>query len=576
MKPVAPFGVQMLGEEHNQQVLTLARQAGVRWVRIYLSWATIEPSNTTPDNYNWTGYDPLFADLASYGFIPVVTISSNPSWAATKPLGPIDQVPLSEFAEFVGAVVERYRSTVKYWEFYNEPDASDDRWYGQGAEYAEMLKAVHPAVHGADPEGKVVFGGLAYDWWSGCEHCFDLHFLDDVLAHGGGPYFDVMNYHYYNRLGDKWSSPKVIGKALALQAKLPPEIRNKSFLCTEIGEPYACEPTTPPCSHEIASWFVVQGFVQGMAAGDYGLDLVASVWFTMGYYGGDAPRKWGLLDEGLNPQPEYVAYQTLTTELAGASYSHALSISGVEGYAFSTGGREKDILWATSGSKVLAFAGSQMRVVDKYGIESIVQDGDYGDLDGQVNGQVSIEVGSSPIYVSEHSSGATDTPTPTNTPTATLTPLPTATPTHTPTPTATPTATHTPTPTDMPTGTPTATPTLTPTPTDTATATPTETATPTATPTHTPTLTATPTATHTSTPTDTPTGTPTATPSATTTPTSVPTATPTPSVAPVFFLYFPFASKNSRGALHSPVVSSLSTSPQFPFFGVWFLGGGVV
>jgi len=79
---LAPFGVQMLGEERDERVLALAQQAGVRWVRIYLSWATIEPSNTTPGNYNWTGYDSLFANLASYGFIPIVTISSNPSWAA--------------------------------------------------------------------------------------------------------------------------------------------------------------------------------------------------------------------------------------------------------------------------------------------------------------------------------------------------------------------------------------------------------------------------------------------------------------------------------------------------------------
>ena len=401
MKPVAPFGVQMLGEEHNQQVLTLARQAGVRWVRIYLSWATIEPSNTTPGDYNWTGYDSLFADLASYGFIPIVTISSNPSWAASKPLGPIDQVPLSEFAEFVGAVVARYKSTVKYWEFYNEPDASDDRWYGRGAEYAEMLKAVYPAVHGADPEGKVVLGGLAYDWWSGCEHCFDLRFLDDVLAHGGGPYFDVMNYHYYNRLGDKWSSPKVIGKALALQAKLPPEIRNKSFLCTEIGEPYACEPTTPPCSHEIASWFVVQGFVQGMAASDYGIELLGIMWFTMKYYPEPgSSRVWGLLDEGLNPQSEYIAYQTLTRELAGARYSRQMSeVSGVEGYVFLwPDGMEKRVVWSTSESGgMVSFQGSQVRVVDKLGSEFLVSDGGVEDLDGR-SGWVGIQITSSPIY----------------------------------------------------------------------------------------------------------------------------------------------------------------------------------
>jgi len=392
----------MLGGERDEEVLTLAHQAGVRWVRIYLSWAAIEPFNTTPDHYNWEGYDSLFANLANYGFTPVVTISSNPSWAATKPLGPIDKAPLSEFAEFVAAVVERYKSTVKYWEFYNEPDAPDDCWYGQGAEYAEMLKAVYPAVHRADPEGKVVFGGLAYDWWAGCEDCFDLHFLDDVIANGGGAYFDVMNYHYYNRLGDKWSPPNVIGKGLALQAKLPPEMRGMPFLITEMGEPCACEPMTPPCSHEMASRFVVQGFVQGMAASDYGIKLLGIMWFTMKYYPEpDVNLVWGLLDENLSPQPEYIAFQTLTQELAGASYSHRMNgVSGVEGYVFTLpDGGEKRVMWSASeDGEVVSFQGSQVRVVDKFGSESLVSDGSTGDLDGR-SGWVGIQITSSPVYI---------------------------------------------------------------------------------------------------------------------------------------------------------------------------------
>ncbi len=431
-----PFGIQLLGGETNPPILALARSAGIQWARVYVSWASIEPSDTTPQNYNWGNYDAVFANLASYGLIPIVTIEGNPGWASSCGRCPIDRAPLSEFAEFVSALVARYKGSpynVKYWEFYNEPDdweihpwdGTPGAWGGKGAQYAEMLKAVWPAVHNTDPDGKVVLGGLAYDWWSSCYPCFDLNFLDDIVANGGGPYFDIMNFHYYPRLGSKWNPPTVVGKALALRSKLPADLRGKPIMCTEFGEPYEGETQDPPYSHEIASRYVVQAFVHSMSTSDYAFNWLTTIWFSMEYYE-HGPRRFGLLDAGLNPQPEYHAYQTMTRELSGASYARRLNVSGIEGYVFSMpGGGEKRALWSSGGTKSVSFAGSRLRIVDKYGVESFVSDGGAGDGDGAVNGQVRINVGESPIYVSESGSSPTSTPTPTATPTPTSTATPT-------------------------------------------------------------------------------------------------------------------------------------------------------
>jgi hypothetical protein len=324
----------------------------------------------------------------------------------------------------VGALVARYEGppyNVKYWEFYNEPD-DFPAWGGKGAQYAEMLKAVWPAVHNTDPDGQVVLGGLAYDWWGGCYPCFDLNFLDDIVANGGGPYFDIMNFHYYPRLGSKWNPPSVIGKAQALRNKLPADLQSKPIMCTEIGDPYEGESQSPPYSHEVASRYVVQSFAQSMSAPDYGFNWLTSTWFSMEYYE-HGPRRFGLLDAGLNPQPEYYAYQTMTRELSGASYARRLNVSGVEGYVFPVpghrtgsmpGGGEKTVLWSSGGTRSVSFAGSRLRVADKYGVESFVDDGSAGDGDGAVNGQVQINVSESPIYVSGE--GAPLTPTPTSAP----------------------------------------------------------------------------------------------------------------------------------------------------------------
>ena len=41
-------------------------------------------------------------------------------------------------------------------------DDPEDAYYG-GEYYAEMLKVVYPVIKEADPEAKVLFGGLLYE-----------------------------------------------------------------------------------------------------------------------------------------------------------------------------------------------------------------------------------------------------------------------------------------------------------------------------------------------------------------------------------------------------------------------------
>lgn len=415
----------MLGEESNPAAIALARDAGIKWVRVYLSWASIEPSNTTPANYNWGGYDTVFANLAAHGLTPMVTIEGNPCWASTSGVGspcngngngPIDKVPLSEFGQFVGALVGRYSGApydVKYWEFYNEPD-NWDRWGGNGDDYAAMLKEAWGAVHGVDPEGKVVFGGLSYEdvRWPGCSQwpggqCYDFYFVPTVLANAGGPnypYVDVWNYHFYRGLANNWNPPTVVGKGVHLRNRLPVELQGMPFVCTELGHPWAGNnppDPNPPYTHENAAQYVVQGFVQGMSGlKGYGLNLWGSTWFTMREYQGGEGNWWGLVSSNLEPYLAYYAYRTMTLELAGAEYDRALSVSGIEGYVFSLpGGREKTVLWATGGYVEIAFRGSQLRVVEKDGTVRFIDDGGVGDLDGTLNGFITIEIAKSPVFV---------------------------------------------------------------------------------------------------------------------------------------------------------------------------------
>jgi plastocyanin len=499
------FGAQFMG---NTSALNQAQELGLHWMRTQLGWVYIEPNRTDPPTYNWGYYDALLSSLDNAGIEVIITVIQNPGWAATTTDGPIDKPGgLAAFGQFVGALVERYDGDgvddapgsprISYWEFYNEPD-SPGRWAGHGVEYAAMLKTVYPAAHAADPTTQVVFGGLAYDWWSGCvgyPPCFDLSFLSTVISNVDGPqypYFDVLNYHFYNRLAGKWNPPNIVGKLkhLLTDQQVPAALRTMPVLVTEYGEPFSGESQTPPYSHQIASRYAVQGTTQLLAQTAWGVDtIIGSIWFTLEHYNegrpADSPRQWGLLQPDLSLSDEGRAFQTTTQELADASFLQQMSISGVEGYSFQASGwlGTKSVLWATGTNVNVSFGAPLVRQVQMTcsttagpctWSERFVADGSADDRDHTPNGTVQLAISQDPTFVQllpASNETPTLTPTATDTSTPTSTPAITDTPTPTPTPTATATPTATPTSTGMVTQTPTSTasPTASATPTSTAT-----------------------------------------------------------------------------------------------------------
>src|SRR5437764_7169387 len=58
--------------------------AGARYARVEVGWNQIEPTNTTPDNYNWYVFDPLFSNAAAAGITLLVTIVGCPDWACPR------------------------------------------------------------------------------------------------------------------------------------------------------------------------------------------------------------------------------------------------------------------------------------------------------------------------------------------------------------------------------------------------------------------------------------------------------------------------------------------------------------
>ena len=464
----------------------IMRTAGARWARVAISWRTTE---TSPGVYSWAATDTRLKQMRQQGYEIILSAMHNPTWAAATDCGPIKSQHLPTYANFMKAVVARYSVSpynIRFFELGNEPDNSDvanQGWVGGcwgkgpnqaagagGDKYAAMLKVVYPAMKTANPAAKVAIGGLAYDSWLTEGGPYDPYFLDDVLAAGGGPYFDIINYHFYEAFSYKWGS--VAGKGSALRAKIKAATGlTKPLMVTELGAPNSkpagsADPNI--YSEDLQARYVIKGSVQGIANGIYPL-----IWFQAvdrpQHSGGYA---YGLLRSNLAPKPAYIAFRTLTAELAGAVYEGRPSgmLSGVEAYAFKSGSQRRIILWRNSASAVnqpfpVSQVGGRIRFVDKAGVASLVVDGSALDLDGRLDGSVSIAASPNPLIVELNPATVTATPTrtPTRTPigTATRTPTRTATrtPTVTPTRTATTTSILTPTPTSSSYLAPTSTPT---------------------------------------------------------------------------------------------------------------------
>jgi hypothetical protein len=396
------FGVQMYddtGPDREFFDALVASKSG--WVRTLVPWANTERENTTPDQYDWERIDNELEASKHVGVQMIGTIDFAPGWAASNPRGPINRTSLAEFAQFAAAVVERYDGdgiddapcspTVKHWELYNEPD-NRYAWGYYPAQYAEMLAVLYPAIKAADPEAKVVFGGVAQDWFEDQDGVFVRNWVESVLEAGGGPYFDVMNIHNYAGYFPEWGDhfPGTIDKVEAFRQILRNHGFDKPMMITETGD--HATSSDGWLAHR-QSIYLTQIFTHARVA-----EVEAVTWFTLydleGY-----PRYTGLVKYDNPPtyKPAFDAFVALSDFLEYASYVRTLTpeSDGGEGYMAyefddATRNRKLIIAWThwdaeTNVSTQLSFEASRAIRYDIYGNPTPLSDASDGVSDGKIS-----------------------------------------------------------------------------------------------------------------------------------------------------------------------------------------------
>lgn len=175
----------------------LLRDLGFGWSKSFINWEGIEPEK---GKFDWVDPDNIVKACAGQDLNIVMRVQWTPEWAR-----PPDTMPShpptnpQDFAEFMRAVATRYKGKVRAYEIWNEQNINYE-WGMRNpnpAEYVEMLKAVYPAIKGADPDALVLTGGLSTTGGGGEGAMGDVLYIEGMYQAGVQGFCDAISTHPY-------------------------------------------------------------------------------------------------------------------------------------------------------------------------------------------------------------------------------------------------------------------------------------------------------------------------------------------------------------------------------------------
>ena len=378
----------------SEQEKSVFLDSGGNWSRFDgFKWDEIEPIRTDPPTYQWhIVNDDGLKNLAADDTIVIGIILLSPQWAQKYPgiaCGPFAEDALDRFGLFMQELVSRYSQppyNVKYWEIGNEPDIhnssvlpdsgygcwgeTDDDYYG-GRYYADMLKIVYPRIKEADPESRVLIGGLLLDCdpndppetQSGeLRDCSSSKFLEGILENEGGNNFDGVSFHaydyYFNALGhygngnwrSSWKStgPVLISKAEFVHSLLEQYgYADKLLLNSEVALICGSTGLEDYCKTEefekTKANYVLQAYSVAIAQ-----NLHANVWYSMvGWRGSGLVQR-----NNYSRYPAYTAFKIAAEKFEDVLYiGEVNSYPGIKGYEFENEDTRFWVLWALDDEK---------------------------------------------------------------------------------------------------------------------------------------------------------------------------------------------------------------------------------
>jgi len=185
------FGVHAWGFEDGHTPWPSAAVGAYRTWDSGAVWSSIEPSR---GHYNWSHLDSIVSFMESKHVDVLFTLGRVPAWASSSPWtscgGGHGQCmpPYSskDWSDFIWALASRYKGRIKYYEVWNEPNASN-WWKGSPGQLASLAKTAYSVIKQVDPGAQVV--GPA------TQGLYAFQFADAYFAAGGPA--DIVSFHGY-------------------------------------------------------------------------------------------------------------------------------------------------------------------------------------------------------------------------------------------------------------------------------------------------------------------------------------------------------------------------------------------
>jgi polysaccharide biosynthesis protein PslG len=287
-------------------------QSGAGWAREDFHWFRIQPDVST---WDWTFTDAALRELIRRDIRIVGVLGHPPGWAT--PFGGDAPAAVSfyapdpqRFAVFAEAVVRRYGRYIQHWEVWNEPDnplfwkpAPDP------AAYARLLQWTAAAVRRADPQAKVLLGGINPN---------DTQFLRVVAEQGAWSSFDILAIHPYVSPASP-EAGNILAAADGVRA-ITAQYGQKPIWATEVG--WSSGPgdrdTRGVVNEQTQADYLVRATLLLWRAG-----VERIFWYTLK---DDPGNPYGLVAQGAGYgdytrlKPAYYAFQSMSRQLGGASF----------------------------------------------------------------------------------------------------------------------------------------------------------------------------------------------------------------------------------------------------------------
>ncbi|MDH7480923.1 MAG: glycosyl hydrolase [Armatimonadota bacterium] len=305
--------------------------AGIKWVRCgagcsALDWGAI---NKAPGVFEWSNADSEIRDICDRLKADILVILGyTPEWASSGPNKEPSYPPrnLSDWSNFVGRIVSRYKNRIKYWEVWNEPDIGF--WQGTVEQYADLVKSAYVAAKRADPDCKIVLGGTAG---------VNLPFIEQIYEQGVGQYFDILAVHPYqwgDIFDDRWFNSQLRDLRQLMQKWGD---GHKEIWLTELGWSTGDKSIT----EEVQARLLAQAMITAYTLTD--VNVTKYFWFCVKDWGGPG---YGLIRPDGSRKPAFNAYRTVISALKDAEYLYSIPNDNLRCHMFCKQGREMLAVWS--------------------------------------------------------------------------------------------------------------------------------------------------------------------------------------------------------------------------------------